>query len=144
MRRRRLLRERRGLTLIETIAAIVVLAIAVPAMTWSLRQANVQRIDPIMTSRAGWLAMEQMEDIIADRYAAERGYDWLDEVHYPPDDEIDGFPGFSRTVEFSGTGGDPGAAGGGYTRVTVTVFWRNANAEPVSLAVETVLTDFES
>ena len=46
----------RGFTMIEAIAAMVVLAIAVPPMLWSLREAQVQRANATLASQARWLA----------------------------------------------------------------------------------------
>ncbi len=61
--------RRAGFTLIETIAAIVILAVAVPPMLWAVTESQRQRINPMMVSKARWLAVEKMEDIIADRHS---------------------------------------------------------------------------
>jgi len=84
-----------GFTLIETIAAIVIFAVAIPAMMWALREAQQQRIDPIMTGRATWLATEKLEEIIADRHSSTRGWAYLIPANYPEEPEIDGFPAFT-------------------------------------------------
>ena len=62
--------RRRGFTLIETIAAIVILAIALPPMLFAIRDAHVQRVNPVLVSQARWLATEKLEDILADRHSA--------------------------------------------------------------------------
>ncbi|MHC4274668.1 MAG: type IV pilus modification PilV family protein, partial [Planctomycetota bacterium] len=55
--------RRRGFTLIETVAAIVILAVAVPPMLWAVAQAQHKRANPMLASKARWLAMEKLEDI---------------------------------------------------------------------------------
>ena len=59
MRERRATQRRRGgFSLIETVAAIVVLAISMPPMLWSIGEAQSLRVNPILSSRARWLAVE--------------------------------------------------------------------------------------
>ena len=41
-----------GFTLIETIAAVVMLSIAVPPMMWAINEAHMQRVNPVLVSRA--------------------------------------------------------------------------------------------
>ncbi len=55
----------RGFTLIEAIIAIVVLSIAMPAMLWALRESTAERVDPVMVTRARWLAAERLETLTA-------------------------------------------------------------------------------
>src|SRR5436190_19888374 len=92
------LTRRRGFTLIEAIIAIVVLTIAIPPMLWSIREANIKRISPMMVSKARWLATEKLEDIIADRHSSTRGYSYLVPANYPAEASIAGSPGFTRSV----------------------------------------------
>ena len=74
---------RRGFTLIESIAAVVILAIAVPPMMFAVRDAHVQRVNPMLVSKARWLATEKLEDVIADRHCDSRGFDYLTGGNYP-------------------------------------------------------------
>ena len=82
MRRSHVSRHVRAFTLVEAIAAIVVLSIAVPSMMWAVRDAQMNRIDMLFASQARWLATEKLEDIIADRHASTRGYVFLLPANY--------------------------------------------------------------
>jgi len=139
--------RRAGFTLIETIAAIVILAVAVPPMLWAVTESQRQRMNPMMVSKARWLAVEKLEDVIADRHSTTlRGYAWVvgggDYVVENPGD-ITGYPGFSRSVALLETQADlvtPAAAG--YLNVTVTVGWVDAKGDNQTLDISTVLTDY--
>lgn len=138
-----------GFTLIETIAAIVILAVAVPPMLWAVTEAQRQRINPMLASKARWLAVEKLEDVIADRHSTNaRGYAWVaaggDYVVENPGD-ITGYPGFSRSVTLLETQADLTTTAPpplGYLTVTVTVGWVDAKGANQTLALSTVLTDY--
>lgn len=131
-----------GFTLIETIAAIVILTIAIPPMLWSIRQAQVQRVNPVQVSKARWLATERLEDIIADRHSTTRGYGYLITGNYPSEVPIAGFASFSRSVSINETAADLVTAGTGYKKATVTVNWTDATSTLRSLQLSTVITDY--
>jgi prepilin-type N-terminal cleavage/methylation domain-containing protein len=133
-----------GFTLIETIAAIVVLAIAMPPMLWAIRDAHIQRVDPVLTSRARWLATEKLEDIIADRHSTTRGWEHLITGNYPDEETVSGFTNFSRSVTFAETGADLSSAGTGYMTVTVKVTFNDGSGEERTVSVATVLTEYTS
>ena len=97
-----------GFTLIETIASIVILAVAIPPMMWAIREAEAERVTPVMASRARWLAVEKLEDVIADRHSTTRGYAWLTAGNYPTENPVTGYSGFSRDVKFAETTGRTG------------------------------------
>jgi prepilin-type N-terminal cleavage/methylation domain-containing protein len=150
MTRRPPSRAPRGFTLIETVAAVVVMALALPPMLWAIGEAQARRADSILASRARWLAQSRMEDVVADRHSrsGDRGYDWLAAVNYPGEDPVAAWPQFSRQVAFSETGPPDNAtppgfdAGTGYMHVTVTVSWTDSRGNESSLAVTTVLTEY--
>ncbi len=136
----------------ETIAAMVILAVAVPPMLWAVTESQRQRINPMMASRARWLAVEKLEDVVADRHSSPdppapiRGYLWVvgggDYVLENPGD-ITGYPAFSRDVGLLETEADlvtPATAG--YLTVTVTVGWVDAKGDNKTLDISTVLTDY--
>ena len=135
-------RHRLGFTLIETIAAVVILTIAIPPMLWSIRQAHVQRVNPMQVSKARWLATEKLEDIIADRHSTTRGYGYIVAGNYPTENPIAGFPSFSRSISITETAADLSSAGTGYKKVTATVSWTDATATSQSLQISTIVTDY--
>jgi prepilin-type N-terminal cleavage/methylation domain-containing protein len=135
--------HRRGFTLIETIAALLILSIAIPPMLFAIRDAHVQRVNPHLVSTARWLATEKLEDVIADRHSATRGYDHLIPGNYPAEPAVTGYPQFGRSVTLTETQADLSTAGNGYMTVTVTVSWTDATATSRSLVVSTVLTEYE-
>jgi hypothetical protein len=118
------------------------LSIAIPPMLWSVREAHMQRVNPVMASKARWLATEKLEDVIADRHSSTRGYDYLSAGNYTNESTIADFPGFTRAVTFNETGPDLSSVGTSYMTVTVTVSWTDAAATVQSLAVSTVLTEY--
>jgi prepilin-type N-terminal cleavage/methylation domain-containing protein len=138
----------RGFTLIETVAAILILAVAVPPMLWAVSQAQQKRANPMLASKARWLAIEKLEDIIADRHSTSgnRGWDYLIAGNYPAENpgDISGFPQFGRTVTLVETQADLSTpdSDGGYMKVTVTVTWTNAEGDSQSLSISTVLTEY--
>ena len=134
----------RAFTLVEALLAVVVLSVALPPMLWALREAHAARIAPIRASTARWLAVEQLEDIIADRHSETRGYSYIVQANYPGEPAVPGFAAFARQVEITETGADLASAGAGYKRVTVTITWTDPSAAPQSLAIATVLTDYPS
>ena len=134
--------HRRAFTLIEAIVCVVVMGVAFPPMLLAIREAGVRRVAPVQASRARWLLQEQMEDIVADRHSATRGYAYVVAGNYPEQATVAGFPGFSRTVTVAETAVNLVSAGSGYKRVTVTVSWRDTRGTIRTLAVSTVITDY--
>lgn len=135
--------SRYGFTLVETIAALVILAMAVPPMMFALRQATVDRMDPIRFSQARWLATERLEDILADRHSSTRGYGYIIQANYPPEAAVASNPAFARRVRILETGADLRTPGIGYKTVTVVLSWTDSKRRPQSLEVATVLTELQ-
>ena len=132
----------RGFTLIEAVAVIVILSIAFPPILWSMRRAHQARVTPARFAVARWLAAERLEDVIADRGSATRGYTYLTTSNYAAEASISGFPGFSRTVAFTETGPDLTTAGTGYKRVTVTVTFTDGTGVSRSFPLVGIVTDY--
>ena len=128
--------------MIETIAAIVILAIAIPPMLWSIKQAHVQRVSPMLASKARWLATEKIEDVIADRHSDTRGFAWVATNRYPAENPVAGQAGFTRSVTVTETAVDLVSAGDDFKRVAVTVGWTDGTGTTRSLMIETVLSDY--
>ena len=137
-------RRRRGLTLMETVIAIIVLAVAIPPLLFTLSSGFDQHVDPIMQSRARWLAVEKLEDIIADRHSDTRGYSYVLGANYSAELSISGFPQFSRTVSINETQVDLTTPGSGYKVITVQVSWTDTSNVIRTLPVTTVLTEYDS
>lgn len=132
----------RGVTLIEAIAAIVIIAVAVPPVLMAVRESAVRRVDPVQMSRARWLASEKLEDIIADRHSGTRGYAYVIDANYAAEAAVTGFTGFARSVTINETNATLSAAGVGYKTVTVTVTWTDRRGVARSLALSTVVTSY--
>lgn len=134
--------RRSAFTLIETIAAVLIVAIAIPPLLWSVRDAHVQRIDTVLASRARWLAVEKLEDVIADRHSSTRGWTYIDETNYPDESPVATDTTFDRTVTIAETEADLATPGTGYRTVTVAVSWTDGSGAARSLHIATVLTDY--
>lgn len=129
-------------TLIEAIIALTVLSLAVPGMFWAVRDAAQKRTDPVMISRARWLASEKLEDIIADRNSITRGYSYVLTSNYAAEPSVTSFPGFSRSVSITETASDLASAGTGYKTVAVTVSYPGSTGTTRSITISTVVTNY--
>ncbi len=134
--------NRGGFTLIEAVAAVVMLSVAIPPMLWSIRMAHVGRVDTVLTSQARWLVTEKIEDVIADRHSTTRGYSYLSAANYPDETPVSGYGAFSRTVTFSETGADLVTAGTGFKKATVTVSWTDGSGTSRTMSIATVVTEY--
>lgn len=135
-------RAPRAFTLIEALIAIVLVSVAVPSMLWAVRDAISTRANPILASRARWLAAEKLEDVIADRNSPNRGYSYIASANYAAESTISGFTNFSRSVSISETDVSLSTAGTGYKTVTVTVSYTDGRGASRSFTLATVLTDY--
>lgn len=132
--------RRRAFTLIEGIIAIVILSLAVPPMLWAVRAAQNVRSEPVQASRARWLAVERLEDIIADSASTARGYTYVSAANYPAERPVQGFAAFTRSVAINETGIDLVTPGVGCKTATVTVTWPSPRGTR-SLSLATVITN---
>lgn len=133
---------RRGFSLIDLMAAILVIAIAFPPLFFALTDAHRSRVEPIQVSKARWLAAEKIEDVLADRHSSTRGYSYVSSGSYPAENPVTGHAGFSRSVSVSETGASLSGSGTGYKTVTVTVQFKGAGGASRSLSMSTVVTDY--
>ena len=136
------MRPRGAFTILEAVAAVVIIGVAIPPMLWGVKQAHAHRSAKVLASRARWLAAEKLEDIIADRHSTTLGYTYLTAANYPDEPEVPGFENFARAVTFQETAADLASAGAGYMTVTCTVAFRDASGQTRSLALATVVTDY--
>lgn len=135
-------RTNHAFTIVEAVTAVAVAALMVPPTMWALRQAHLGRVAPVQASRAGWLAAEKLEDVIADRHSTTRGWAFVATPSYPAENPVAGNGAFSRSVTVQEFGADLTGPGTGYKVVTVRVSWTDAGGTPRELAVATVLTDY--
>lgn len=133
---------RQGFTLIEAIAAVVILGVAIPPMLWAVQEAQAHRLTPLMVTTARWLAAEKLEDVIADRFSPTRGYDYVIAANYPAEAAVASFPAFRRTVTIAETGADLVSPGTGYKTVTVQLTWTDAMRVSRTFTLKTVLTKY--
>ncbi|MFM9996437.1 MAG: hypothetical protein ACKVU4_11635 [Phycisphaerales bacterium] len=133
---------RRAFTLAETVAALVVLTIAIPPMLLALRERSSQRSAMELTVVARWLAAEKLEDVIADRHEPARGYTFVVSGSYPAESPVSGFAAFGRSVTVAETGVNLVSAGTGYKRATVEVTWTDPRAGARTFTLSTVLTEY--
>ncbi len=129
-----------GFTLVESVMAIVIISIAVAPLLMALSRTSGDQVTPIQVSRARWLATEKLEEVIADRYSATRGYAYLIVGNYSNESPVVTDPDFARSVAIAETGADLQTAGAGYKTVTVTVSWTDAVGANRELQISTVLT----
>jgi len=137
-------RTRRGFTLIESVTAVVIIATAMPPMMWALRQAQKQRVNTVLASRARWLTCEKLEDVIADRHSTTRGYVYLVSTNYPAEAAVTGYTQFGRTVTLLETAHDltTATAGGGFMKITVSTTYSDASGVSRTVALTSYVTNY--
>jgi len=126
----------------ECVIAVIILGVATPAMFFAMRNAGLNTVGSIQVSRACWVAQAKLEDIIADRHSATRGYAYVVAANYPAEATVSGFPGFARSVTIAETGASLSGSGTGYKKVTVTVTYPDWSGATKSFAVQTVITNY--
>ncbi len=138
---RRAATTRRSVTIIEVVAAIVILSIALPPMMQAFAEASSQTIQPSLAAVASFLAIDRMEEVVARRYRGTDGYTAISTANFPAEAPVTGFASFNRTVNISFVDHSLATVGTdqGYKKVEVVVTW-NGGAE--SIAIEHVFADF--
>ncbi len=136
--------RRRGFTLVELIATLVLTSLAMPTLMVAVRDATVRQAAVNQRTVARWLAHDRLEQVIADRHSVQgsRGYANVLTASYAAESPVGGFAGFSRSVSVLERNQTLTAAGTGYKVVTVTVMWTDVRSGSASLALQTVITDY--
>ncbi|MBU1917179.1 MAG: hypothetical protein ABII18_03145 [bacterium] len=121
------LRNNKGISLIETTLAIVIVSTALLAGL-SLLQGNVvASVQYERTTIATHLANEKLEGILADKEF--RGYSYAtNTLNYPTETLIDDFAGFTREViitEVDATDLTTPQTGSGLNKIDIVVTWSN-------------------
>ncbi|MFN7396876.1 MAG: type II secretion system protein, partial [bacterium] len=75
--------RRRAFSLIDTLAAIVLISVAAPLMLLAIGQSTLRRATATQAITARWLLSEKLESITADRHSTTRGYTYLTTTNYP-------------------------------------------------------------
>ena len=132
---------KRAATIIEVVAAVVILGIAMPTLMRAFTDSAKQSIQPTNATIASFLAIERMEEVIARRYKSTSGYADLIAANFANETPVTGFTRFNRTVTFSEVTSSLAASGSpvGYRKARVTVSW---NSGASSLVIERVFADF--
>ncbi|HUN81177.1 MAG TPA: hypothetical protein VMV81_06655 [Phycisphaerae bacterium] len=133
--------RKRSTTIIEVVAAMAILSVALPPLISAFAESSRQTIFPSNSAVASFLAIERMEEIMARRYRGTDGYTAITAASFPNESAVDGFPMFSRTVSIAYVTSTlaPSANDQGYKKVTVTVAW-NSGAQ--TLGMEHVFAQF--
>lgn len=133
--------RRRSTTIIEVVAAMAILSVALPPLISAFAEASRQTIFPSNSAVASFLAIERMEEIIARRYRGTDGYTALAAANFANESSVSGFPLYARTVSIAYVTSTlaPSANDQGYKKVTVTVTW-NSGAQ--TLCIEHVFAQF--
>lgn len=114
-------RRARGATLLETVFAVLILGISMPPILGFFRQGTLSSIAPERQTAAYFLAMERMEEIIADRHSSTRGFSYLTAAHYPAESLAGGFTRAATFDDVSPADLTTHQSGSGYRLITVTV-----------------------
>lgn len=135
-------RRRRSATIIEAVAAVVILGVALPPLMQAFGEGTRQSIYPTNATIASFLAIERMEEVIARRFKSSTGYADLTATNFPDESPVSGFSRFNRTVTFSEVTSSlaPSGSAVGYRKARVTVTW-TAGGGGV-LVIERVFADF--
>jgi prepilin-type N-terminal cleavage/methylation domain-containing protein len=133
----------KGFTLIEVILAIVILAVAIPALVSSVSFMAARQVNTIGTTIAADLALEKMEEVIGDRINPARGFPWIvSGPNYPGDAPV---TGYNRSVSIiCVTAADLNtsiACPTAYKRVQVTVSTSGVGPSVPNAVLYTVVSD---
>lgn len=134
--------RRRAFSLIDTLAAIVLISVAAPLMLMAIGQSTLRRATATQSITARWLLSEKLESITADRHSTTRGYTYLTTANYPAEAPVAGYPNFTRNTTITETTADLTTPGTGYKTVTVTVTWNDPTAGTRTSTLSTVVTDY--
>lgn len=132
--------NRHGYSLIELIIVIVILSIAIPMLVYMLGNLTVSSMNSEKRTQAVLLCQQKMEQIIADRWNPNIGFDNVIDARYPQEGQVAGFAEFSRSVQTvyvtrSGSGFVESATPTYYKKVTVRVF----NEQSGEVKLETII-----
>ena len=116
--------KRRAVTLLDVVAALVILSVALPPLVGAMAESAQQSIRSTYTTVASFLATERMEEITARRNQA-GGYAQVVAANFPAETPVSGYPNYSRSVAITEVAADltTPQSGSGLKKVVVTVQW---------------------
>jgi len=129
--------KKSGFTLIETVLAMIVLAIGIFGTMHLFYQTADRAFDTDIAIRATSLARDRLEQVIFGKKM--NGYASVNATNYPPTESLTGnYSGLTRTtsiLEVNPTNLVSAQNGSEYKRVTVTVAWNGG-----SITLDTLVT----
>lgn len=133
------LRDQKGLSLIEAVLAVMIVAVGFLGMLPLMTSATANTLSSNYIMTCTFLGDEQVETIIADKRF--RGYDYVVNANYPAQQMTGDFSEYRRTVsitEVNRTDLSTPQAGSGYKLINVTVTWNGQQ----NAVVSTLVTNF--
>jgi len=132
--------NRRALSLIEVVIAIVILGLAVPPLMFQMAAGLQQQQAALVQQELTQLASERMWEVFADHANPTRGYDYIEDSAYPDETTPRGLTGYTRQTtikEVSPMDYATPQAGSGIKRFRVLV----SGPQGGSLVIESFVTD---
>jgi prepilin-type N-terminal cleavage/methylation domain-containing protein len=124
----------RGITLIELVITIAVIAVLFPVMISALFNPIANAVWGDQMVQAMSLAQEKMEEVYAAKANSSfsLGYSYITSSNYPAENPVSGFSAFNRSVtiaEVSGSDLITTSSGSGFKKVVVAVTWSGGSTE---------------
>ncbi len=91
------LKDKHGFTLIEIIFTMIFSGIALFSTMTMMPTSMLGSMNVEFMNTSANLANVKMEELFSDKKT--RGYGYIQEINYPYETDVDGFPGFNRYVE---------------------------------------------
>ncbi len=91
------LKDKHGFTLIEIIFTMTFASIALFSTMTMMSTSMLGSMNVEFMNTSANLANVKMEELFSDKKT--RGYGYIQEINYPYETNVDGFPGFNRYVE---------------------------------------------
>jgi prepilin-type N-terminal cleavage/methylation domain-containing protein len=132
--------DRRGLSLIEVVLAIVILGLAVPPLMYAMAAGLRQQEATLIQQDLSQLASERMWEVFADHADPTRGYSYIVNAAYPDESAPRGLAGYTRQTtirEVSSTDYVTEQAGSGIKRFRIVV----TGPQDASLVIESFVTN---
>lgn len=137
--------ESRGFTLIEVILVIVIMAIAIPSLIVGVSFMTGGQVNPIGTTTAADLALEELEKVIARKRSTcgTCGYANI-AVGAGSFAPVSGFPNYEKKTDVAlvDSSLNPSGSDLGYKKVTVTVRAVGVGPSVPNAVLVTVLTNY--